>query len=81
MKMVPVEQGMEITGHTCKASFSGWVTRYNTRNPKHLILRRWGRVDLDTLKVAMQRESRGGAWKRQTADDEIPTRELVQSNG
>jgi len=61
MKMVSIEAGMEVTGHTSKIAFQSWVARYNRRNEAHMILRRWGKVDLETLQAAIRFESRARA--------------------
>lgn len=57
MRMVSLTEAMEITGHCKRQSFYCWVERYNRRNPGHLIFRRRGKVDRETLIAALVRES------------------------
>jgi hypothetical protein len=63
MQMVSLQLAMEETGHRTRQAFYQWVERYNARNPNHMILRRHGRVDAETLRKAIVRLSRPAAEK------------------
>jgi len=62
MKMVSIDEAMELTGHTKKRSFQGWVARYNAKYRQNVILRRRGKIDVETLREAIFRISAPGEF-------------------
>ena len=67
MRMISLPVAMEISGHDKRQSFYCWVDRYNKRNPGHIIFRRYGKVDQDTLIEALKRESRPASQREEAA--------------
>ena len=58
MRFAPVAEALTVSGHPSAVAFDRWCRRFPRRFPDApIIRRRYGCVDLDSLRVALEFES------------------------